>query len=330
MLSFRLAVCAAFTVLLLGISFFTLAIAQTEPQKSPYWAYVLNPPPDPNAPPPAPGPRHVPNSSASFTFEQCQDFFHVADWHPDRHPPMPAIVSAGHKPDVYACAFCHLPNGQGKPENSSIAGLPAAYIVQQMADFKSGARKSSEPKHAPMSFMINKVALGATPEETQSAANYFASIKPKPWIRVVESNTVPKTHADHFMLVVIPGAGSEPIGHRIIETAENVELTELRDDASPFVAYVPTGSLAKGKSLVTTGENGRTLPCNICHGDDLRGQVNVPSIAGRSPSYIVRQLLDMQSGARHGEAVIQMQPVVSKLTLDDVIAISAYLASLKP
>ena len=328
--SFRLAARVAFVALLLCALFLAITTAQTPDPKIPYWAYVLNPPPSPDAAPPASGALHVPDSSASFTFAQTQDYFRVADWHPDVHPAMPAIVSSGHKPDVYACAFCHLPNGQGKPENSSLAGLPAAYIVQQMADFKSGARKSSEPKHVPVSVMIAKVALAAAPEETQSAADYFASIKPKPWIRVVEADTVPKTHPDHFMLVAISGAGTEPIGHRIIEMAENMDLTELRDDASPFVAYVPTGSLAKGKSLISTGENGRTLPCNICHGDDLRGLANVPSIAGRSPSYIVRQLLDMKSGARHGESAIQMQPVVAHLSLDDVIAISAYLASLKP
>ena len=322
--------CVALLLLSFCATLLSLSAAQSQNEKVPYWAYVLNPPPDPNAPHPAPGPRHVPDSSASFTFDQTQDYFHVADWHPNGHPPMPSIVSIGRKPDVIACAFCHLPNGQGKPENSSLAGLPTAYIVQQMADFKSGARKSSEPAHIPVATMIAKVALGATPDDTQSAATYFASLKPKPWIRVEETATVPKTHADHFILVPIPGASNEPMGHRIIETADNFELTELRDDASPFVAYVPLGSLAKGKSLVATGENGHTLPCNICHGNDLRGQANVPSIAGRSPSYIVRQLLDMQSGARHGEFAVQMQPVVTQLSLDDLIAVSAYLASLQP
>jgi cytochrome c553 len=111
---------------------------------------------------------------------------------------------------------------------------------------------------------------------------------------------------------------------------EDLELTELRDDASPFIAYVPAGSLAKGESLVATGENGHTLACSLCHGTDLRGQANVPSIAGRSPSYIVRDLFDMQSGARHGRASVPMQPVVAKLSLDDIVAISAYLASLHP
>ena len=328
--AFRPAPRVAFAVVLLGVSFFTIAIAQTPHQRTPYWAYVLNPPPDPNAPPPDSSPRHVPNSSASFTFAQTQDYFRVADWHPDGHPPMPPIVSSGRKPDVYACAFCHLPNGQGKPENSSLAGLPAVYIAQQMADFQSGARKSSEPNHIPVATMIAKVAVDATHDEAQSAANYFASIKPRPWIRVIETKNVPKTHAAHFMLVPTRNSGREPIGPRIIEMAQNPELTELRDDSSAFVAYVPLGSLARGKSLVSTVNNGHTLPCATCHGPDLRGLGSVPSIAGRSPSYIFRQLFDMQSGARRGQAFVQMQPVVAQLSLDDMISISAYLASLSP
>lgn len=299
------------------------------PQQTPSWAYVLIPPPN-DPPPDNQTPRRVPNSSASFTFAQTQDYFRVADWHPDAHPAMPPVVSAGHNPDVYACAFCHLPNGQGKPENSSLAGLPVNYIIQQMADFKSGVRKSSEPQHVPVAKMIANVAAKASPDDIESAARYFYSIRPKPWIHVVETRTVPKTHADHFMLVDLPNAGREPIGHRIIEMAEDHERTELRDDASSFVAYVPAGSLVLGKALVTNGANGRTVPCHICHGSDFRGRADIPSIAGRSPSYIFRQMYDMQSGARNGPLAIQMKPVLTRLTDDDMIAIAAYLASLQP
>jgi cytochrome c553 len=302
-------------------------------QSTPDWAYALNPPvastsPGKN-PPPDPTRLHVPDSSKSFTLAQTNNFFRVADWHPGSHPQMPAIVSAGRKPDVYACGYCHLPNGQGRPENASLAGLPAAYIIQQMSAFQSGARKTSEPRHLP-AVTMSKVANAAKAAEVQSAAAYFSSLKPKPWIRVLETNSVPKTHVAGWMLVATAGAGAEPIGHRIIEIPENLERTELRDDASGFIAYVPVGSLAKGKILVTTGSSGHTLSCATCHGSDLRGRANIPSIAGRSPSYIVRQFLDMRSGARHGGTTVLMQPVIARLTLDDIIAISAYLASLHP
>ena len=41
-------------------------------------------------------------------------------------------------------------------------------------------------------------------------------------------------------------------------------------------------------------------------------------------SYIVRQLYDVQAGARESP---MMKPVVAKLNEDDMIAIAAYLAS---
>ena len=103
------------------------------------WAYPLNPPPAGRGAPPAAQPdqtpRHVPGSRAEFTQAQLRDLFNVPDWHPGNHPPMPEVVARGRQPDVRACGFCHLPNGQGRPENSSLAGLPSAYIEQQMADF---------------------------------------------------------------------------------------------------------------------------------------------------------------------------------------------------
>jgi cytochrome c553 len=242
---------------------------------------------------------------------------------------MPEIVSHGRKPDVYACGYCHLPNGQGRPENSSLAGLPAAYIVQQLADFKSGARKSSDPDLKPVAYMVANETK-STDAEIQSAANYFATLKPKPWIRVVEAKFVPKTHVAGWMLVVSTPHEMESIGDRIIETPENLERTELRDDTSGFIAYVPPGSLKRGRNLVTTSANGKTIVCSTCHGPNLKGLKNVPSIAGRSPSYIVRQLYDMQSGARAGVNIQQMRPVVANLSLYDIIDIAAYTSSLEP
>ncbi len=101
----------------------------------PVWAYPVNPPGTQPAPDDG-KPRHVPDSSASFTLTQIRDLFKVPDWHPGGHPPMPEVVSDGRKPGVYACGFCHLPNGLGRPENSSLAGLPAEYIVQQVERFQ--------------------------------------------------------------------------------------------------------------------------------------------------------------------------------------------------
>ena len=119
---------------------------------------------------------------------------------------MPAIVAQGRNPGVYACAYCHLPNGQGSPENTSLAGLPAEYIVQQMADYKAGLRRSSEPQSLPASLML---AIGATTTEREvaAAAAYFSSLSPRPWIRVIETDTVPETTVAGWMYVAVENGG---------------------------------------------------------------------------------------------------------------------------
>jgi len=322
-------------------AFVVVAVARNQSEKTkaqqtreppPYWAFAVDPParaPVPHAKTVDDTPRHVPGSTAAFTLRQINDGFNPPDWHPAGHPAMPEIVAHGRKPDVMACGYCHLPNGQGRPENASLAGLPAGYIVQQIADFKSGLRKSSDPAFLPAAAMITHETK-ANEKEIQAAARYFSGLKPKPWIRVVETKTVPRTHVAGWMLVPSDPGGTEPIGRRIIETPVNLEQTEMRNDASGFIAYVPVGSIRKGKALVAAGSAGKTIPCAICHGPELKGLGNVPSIAGRSPSYIVRQLYDIQSGARAGIDDQLMKPVTAKLTLDDMVSIAAYLASLHP
>ncbi len=293
----------------------------------PVWAYPVNPPgvmpaPDDGAL------KRVPNSAAAYTLTQIRDLFSPPDWHPDSHPSMPDVVGRGNKPGQFACGYCHLPNGLGRPENSSLAGLSAAYIAQQVADFKSGARKSSEPASLPINLMV-AVANLVSEEDSRIAAEYFAALKPEPWIRVVETETVPKTKVGGWMLIADDSGGTEPIGQRIIEMPENLERTELRDSASGFIAYVPVGSLRKGEALTANGA-GKTTPCAICHGTQLKGLGPVPALAGRSPSYIVRQLYDMQHGVRNGEWAALMKSVVAGLSREDMLAIAAYTASLAP
>jgi cytochrome c553 len=171
-----------------------------------------------------------------------------------------------------------------------------------------------------------EAAKDMTADEVKAAAEYFSSMKWTPWIRVVEAATVPKTRISGNVFFPVPGGGTEPIGRRIIESPEDTERFELRDPRSGFVAYVPTGSLKAGATLVASG-GGKTTPCSVCHGVDLNGIGPVPGIAGRSPSYLVRQLWDFQQGTRKGAWAPLMKPVVENLTPDDMLAIAAYAAS---
>lgn len=309
-----------------------LMVHAQAPAGPPAWAYGVTPA---GSPPVNPGPQpqlandgsalHLEGSTQAFTLAQTRDAFNVADWYPDDHPAAPAIVMKGRAPAVRACGYCHLANGKGRPENASLAGLPVAYFVQQIVDFKKDARKSAEARKTNTALMTN-IAKAMTDDEVKAAAEYFAAIPATPWIHVVESATVPKTRLTGGMFVPLGGTETEPLGTRIIEVPQNPGRTDLRDPRSGFVAYVPVGSLARGEALVTTGA-GRTLACGTCHGSDLKGLGPVPGLAGRSPSYAVRQMYDMKAGTRKGLWTDLMKAVVANLTDEDFVAIGAYLAS---
>ena len=323
----------------------TLA-AQTG-QEAPNWAYgYMKPPAAGESAPPCPPTarpfpdcaypvtptaddgvkRNLPGSSKSFTRNEAYFDYGPADWYPEDHPVMPDIVARGRQADgIRACALCHYPNGQGKMENGGVAGLPAAYIQQQLADFKRGVRRSADPRKANTNEMA-AIARGLSDDEVKAAANYFASMTWRKWVRVVESDQAPRVRAtSNGLFLPVAGSPPEPLGQRIIEMPEQPESTELaRDPRSGFVAYVPIGSVAKGEALVTTGGDGRTARCTVCHGADLTGTTTAPGIAGRSPSYIVRQLYDMQQGTRQTKT---MKAAVVKLTVEDMVNITAYVSS---
>ena len=292
----------------------------------PAWAYPVNPP-EFKHPADDGTPRKVPNSALTLTLTQVHDHFYSPDWHPEDHPPQPEVVARGRKPEVFACGFCHRADGSGGPENANLMGLPAAYITQQMADFKSGARKSSMMGRMGM-MMKTRLSKAATDQEIALAAAYFASVKPRATIRVVESEMVPKTVVATSVLVVAASGGTEPIGERIIEIADDLKRVVSRDAHMTFTAYVPIGSIQKGRDL-TAGKGG-AVPCGMCHGADLKGTGDIPGIAGKSPTYIFRQLYDYKHGHRAGPASAAMMPSVEKLTTNDMIALSAYAGSLAP
>jgi cytochrome c553 len=283
-------------------------------------------------PPPAKSPDELVQAEGSefrFTRQQIGYRHGPADWFPQDHPEMPEIVAKGKNPEVRACAMCHLPNGRGRPENAPIQGLPYDYIVQQLRDFQRGLRQSADPRKDNTSEM-EQIAKALTDEEIVQSARYFSSMKWTKYIRVVEADTIPKMQLRGHIFWPDPAGGTEPIGNRIVETPEDPAQAQLRNPRSGWIAYVPPGSVERGRVLATTGGNGRTLVCSTCHGPGLRGVGPVPDIAGRSPSYMARQLWDFKLGTRRTTMSALMKPVVEKLTEQDIVDLIAYTTSLEP
>jgi len=344
----------------MGVGVFaTVVSTRAAGAEMPLWAYGVTTPPKPGdkaVPQGAPSRRlrpnqdaneqtrlrHVAGSEAAYSLVDVRDLHNVIDWFPGDHPPMSDILRHGPASMGDAgrgCASCHLPNGKGRPENAPVSGLPVAYFVRQMQDFKNGLRVSADPRK-PNTPTMRLLAEAMTDEEMQTAAEYFGAMKWTPWTRVIETDLVPKTRIVGNLFLPLEPGRSEPIAGRIIEVPEDEEQSEVvRNPRSGFIAYVPVGSVKRGENLVMLGGMtvadgkivpGKTVACGTCHGPDLLGLAEVPGIAGRSPSYLVRQMYDLQQGRRKGASAPLMLPVVANLTTDDFVAIAAYVTSLVP
>jgi cytochrome c553 len=308
--------------IVLWIMLLSVAPAAAAAVEHPDWAFPTTDKIQPQTIPDDGKPKTAPGSSRTYTRKQIDDLFAPPDWYPNMHQPMPPVVAHGEPPNVRACAACHLPTGTGHDESAYVAGLPENYFVRQLADYKSGARKGSGS--------MTTIAAHISDADIRAAAAYFAAVKPRRWIRVVETDTVPRTYVGPGnKRLRLPGGGTEPIGDRIIEIPENEEVVLNRDPRLGFIAFVPKGSIARGEALAAMG-GGNTIACSSCHGPTLQGLGDVPPLAGRQATYTVRQLLMMQDGGRAGPGIAPMQPVVKNLPVDDMLALAAYTASLAP
>jgi len=300
----------------------------------PEWAYPVRAGGGTGVPEMADAPTSVPGSSQQLRPSQASPFYGaldadgMEDWFPERHGPMPVVVQYGRAPDARACISCHLTSGLGHPTTGMIAGLDPGYFFQQVKNFAEGRRTAVDPQRTET---MVRIATAMSDEEIRGAAEYFARLTPTKWVEVIEAENIPVTEVGRANTRhAVEGGGMEPLGRRIIEVPDDDDRWALYDPYSGFVAYVPIGSVARGEELATAGGGGTTLPCGVCHGPDLKGIGTVPGIAGRLPTYIARQMLDMQQGSRDGAGAALMMPVVQNLDLDGIIDIAAYIASLEP
>ena len=275
---------------------------------------------------------HLPGSPLRLTRAQLTDLFAAPDWHPDAHSAMPPIVAFGRKPKTYACGYCHLPAGQGRPENASLAGLPQSYIIEQVANFKAGLRRRVWPGAPPVNprGLMAEVADTVTDEELANAAAYFSAQTLVRRTYILERGRIPRVCATAWIYVLDPSGGTESLGERLIEYAPSLSAHESRDDRMRYIAFVPTGSIERGRKIATKGTDGAASACTACHGPRLRGPGLAPPLAGRSPSYLLRQLVEFESKARSAPAALPMQAVAGQLTLAQMIAAAAYAGSLDP
>jgi cytochrome c553 len=320
--SVRIAVLVCTLAQLLVVRELNAQATLTVPAGLPDWAFNIPDKIQPSAVRPE-GIVKAPGSAKEYEAAKIAGNANPPDWFPDEHPAAPRSVTGG-TGITFACGSCHLMSGQGHPEAADIAGMPAEYLIRQMAYYKAGTRQDDA--------RMGPIAKATSDEDIRQAAEYFAALKPAVWVKVIETATPPKTFiataGRHRQLH--PDGGTEPIGRRILEIPADPFRTEIRDPHSGFIAYVPPGSIARGEALVKGGASGKTVQCAFCHGAALQGLGEVPRLAGLQPLYVARQLFDLRHGSSAGKAAALMKQVVANLSEDDIIAISSYLGSLPP
>jgi cytochrome c553 len=298
----------------------------------PAWLFPIDPA---SIKPPATPPKlddaellSIPDSTEKFTAARIGDLHNPPDWFPAEHGPMPDIVAKGRAPKVTACAFCHTPTGQGRPENSALAGLPEKYIREQLEDFKSGKRLPSGPESYKPSRGMHAIAVELTDEEIDESAKYFSQFKLARRSWIIESLRIPRAEPKDWIYEEVPG--TEDLEDRLLEVAPDITRHEKRDPKLQYNVYVPPGSTNRGKLIATAGGDKKAVACITCHGPNLKGLNDAPPIAGRFPTYLLRQLLAFKTGARTSDLSKQMVPVVEKLELNDLVDVAAYVGSLYP
>ncbi|WP_329741763.1 c-type cytochrome [Dyella sp. A6] len=80
-----------------------------------------------------------------------------------------SIARLGNGHGVAPCAACHNANGSGQAAAGfpRLAGLPAAYLLKQLDDFASGARRNAT---------MQPVASGLSPAERKLMADYYSTL----------------------------------------------------------------------------------------------------------------------------------------------------------
>jgi cytochrome c553 len=275
--------------------------------------------------PAAPAPHVVSDGNLRFSHSDVDDPYAAPNWGPGDGPAMPVVVATGNGPaGAWACSRCHMPNGSGRPNYGDLAGLNADYILRQVQAFKTGDRTGKLA-----TLMLTPFAKTELVGEADliAVANYYAGLKPHKTVSVVEAAEVPRTINGPEGLW-IPKEGTVPLGKKVVMIPDDPDRAIARDPRATFTAYVPPGSIAKGKGLITGDQ--ALIICAACHGPELKGEGDIPRLAGRYPAYIYRQLQDIKTGTRRGGGTAAMQEVVLELSDEEMLSVAAYVGSLDP
>lgn len=128
-----------------------------------------------------------------------------------------------------------------------------------------------------------------------------------------------------------------PLMTYMVQHLSDAYLQEIADFFSgQHLPYPPPPSLdvapailEKGRALAATGDASRNIPaCSACHGDALTGVApSIPGLLGLPRDYINAQFGAWRQGARRATAPDCMAQIAQRMSVDDISAVSAWLAT---
>ncbi|MDZ7855055.1 c-type cytochrome [Sphaerotilus sp.] len=204
----------------------------------------------------------------------------------------PGDVARGEK--LYAqqfCASCHGADGRAPTLNwPSIAGQRVEYGYKLLQDYRQGLRHEGE-----RAAVMRDAVRDLSDRDLADLATYTAQLR----------------------------ATAQPVAVVAASPVGRTATVDKTGSTTPAPA-VPVDT------LVRHGDPGRLLTaCASCHGARGEGGTRAqPALAGQNPAYLVRTLLDYQSGLRANDPARGMRHFAAKLSRTEIEALAAYYASL--
>ncbi len=161
--------------------------ALTVPPGLPEWAFNIPDKVQPSAVKPE-GIVRAPGSAKEYEWAKVAGNANPPDWFPDEHPPAPRAVTGG-AGIRFACGSCHLMSGQS--HRGGGRHRRHARRIPDPADgyYKAGTRKDDA--------RMGPIAKSKSDEDIRQAAEYFAALKPRVWVKVIETgNAAEDVHRD--------------------------------------------------------------------------------------------------------------------------------------
>jgi len=111
--------------------------------------------------------------------------------------------------------------------------------------------------------------------------------------------------------------------------AANLSKEDMQDLAEYFSSQKPAGNDFKpDPARVAAGaKKSNEVLCSMCHLGGLKGQNEIPRLAGQQPDYVIKQLKDFRSRTRTNDGG-NMTSVSQSLSDDDITNLAHYIASL--